>query len=162
MTKILLYGLIPLIVLALILVAGGLAGNRLPLTEPPGLAYRLKTYLTTNVAVTSPDSPFPELRPVTYPVAAQQLFDVVEAACRQLGWFVETAEREGGTLNVVITTPLWRFKDDMWIRVNPGIEGGSTLTIRASSRVGRADLGANARHILDLLDVIHSSVEGAP
>ena len=51
-----------LFVLPILLLVAGLLGNRPPLFSPPGPLERLKAYLTTNVAETRPDHPFPELR----------------------------------------------------------------------------------------------------
>ncbi|MBW2442530.1 MAG: DUF1499 domain-containing protein, partial [Deltaproteobacteria bacterium] len=48
-------------------------------------------------------------------------------------------------------TALFKFKDDIQIRLNIG-DCGTELHIRASSRIGRGDLGANTRHILELMN----------
>ena len=49
-------------------------------------------------------------------------------------------------LEVVATTRLMHFKDDVAVEVRP--EGtGSSVHMRSKSRVGKGDLGANAKRI---------------
>lgn len=160
MIKLLLAGLALLLVVPLLTLVTGLAGNRPPLAGTPGLGQRLKTYLTTNVAQTSPSSSFPELRPPVYPVPKQRLFEATAAACRRLGWTTVASHREKGTLDAVVTTPLWRFKDDLHIIIRPAGEAASTLSVRSASRVGKGDLGANTRHVLDLLTAVNAELKG--
>lgn len=138
---------------ALVLAAlplAGLLANRPPLFDPPGFSRRMAVYLTTNVAETRDDSLFPELRPKQYAVPAGQLFEQATTALERLGW--EITERDAGNrrLRAVVSTRLWKFRDDIAIeaRVLPGER--STLYVRSASRVGRSDLAANTRHILDL------------
>ena len=130
--------------------------NRPALLEPPGPGQRLLTYLTTNVAATEQGSPFPELQPRTFPVPPTRLFDVVNQACQELGWQIVAVEPNRGSLAAVVTTRLWRFKDDVRMQVS-GLPGGeSVLYVRSASRVGKGDLGANARHIVDLMAQVRS------
>ncbi len=133
------------------LIAAGIISNRLPLSDPPGLGERLKTYLTTHVAETTADSPFPELRLRHYRTPPALLFDIARRAVEGLRWEIAVLDSEKKEIQAVATTKVWRFKDDITIRVEPAPEGGSFLYARSSSRVGRGDLGANTRHIMDLL-----------
>ena len=55
--------------------AYSLWANKLPWKEPPGVLTRLSVYLSQNVAETSDDAIFPELKPRTYPVAAKPFLD---------------------------------------------------------------------------------------
>ncbi len=51
-------------------------------------------------------------------------------------------------------TTLWfGFKDDVAIRIRPD-GSGSRIDVRSVSRVGRSDLGANARRIRAFLELI--------
>jgi len=45
------------------------------------------------------------------------------------------------------TTPWFGFKDDIVIRIAPDGCNGSRVDIRSVSRVGRSDVGTNARRI---------------
>lgn len=137
-----------LVLLALLLLVAGIAANRMPLTSPPGLAARLKIYLTTNLAETRSDSIFPELRTREYRVPPAQLYAAAHATFIELGWAVLDEDRTALRLHGLVATRLWKFKDDVELTVEP-VPGGTRLLISSRSRVGRGDLGANTRHILD-------------
>ncbi len=149
--KLMLLLVLLLVVLPVLFLSGGLAANRPPLLDPPGARQRLVTYLTTNVAETAKESPFPELELPLFEVPPAALLKAAERACRQLGWEVSAVEAGELQLKAVVTTTLLRFRDDVAVRAAPHGEGGSALHIRAVSRVGRGDLAANARHIMDLV-----------
>ena len=142
-----------LIFLALLLglVAGALAGNRLPWLEPPGPWVRLMTYLGSNVAQTDAASAFAELHPRLYDGAPAEVFARAREAMTQLGWEVVREDRDRLRLDAVVTTRLLRFKDDLVVRLVP-TEGQTAVHAESRSRVGRGDLGANTRHILDLYE----------
>lgn len=147
-----------LVLLFISLLAAGLIANRLPWTEPPGLLTRLLTYLNTNVAETQPDSPFAELRPHRYEAPPELLFDVVRRAAQSLQWEITALDAEKKEIQAVVTTKVWGFKDDVTIQIQPAQPSGSLLLVRSVSRVGKGDLGANTRHILDLLQAVNAIV----
>jgi hypothetical protein len=143
--------LFPLVALAALgLVLGGLLSNRVPLTQPPGLEKRLMTYLTRNLAETSEDPELPELKLRRYPVSADRLYQVAQQAVSDLGWDLAATSDERKTLGAVVTSRLWRFRDDVTARAIADGKRSSLLHIRSRSRVGKGDLGANISHILDL------------
>jgi uncharacterized protein (DUF1499 family) len=135
--------------------AGGILGNRLPLAAPPGPAARISTYLNTHVAETTPDSRFPELRTRNFSLPADVLYAKVKQAVGQLPrWEIIESSDDRRELNAVVTTKLFRFKDDVTINVVPEPGGRPALMIRSTSRVGKGDLGANTRHVLDVYDAL--------
>lgn len=139
-----------------LLVAAALLLNRAPWLDPPGPAARLRLYLLTNVAETRADHLRPELRPLVLPLTEAQARDRVRQAVARLGW---SAPREhGGALRTVVRTPLLGFADDVEVRLEP-VEAGVRVQVRSASRVGRGDLGANTRHVMDLLAELR---RGAP
>jgi uncharacterized protein (DUF1499 family) len=148
--------LLALLVVGIVLLAGGVAGNDLPLRDSPGLLARLDTYLNTHVAETVEGSPFPELRPRHYPTSPDVLYGkITEAMSRLPRWEVVASSKDVREVHAVVTTPLLRFKDDVVVRVIPE-PGRPALVIRAQSRIGRGDLGANTRHVLDLYKALES------
>src|SRR2546426_6770046 len=147
-----------LVLLGAALIAAGIIANRLPLTDPPGLLTRLSTYLNTNVAETQENSPFPELRPRRYEAPPELLFDVVRRAAQNLKWEITVLDAGKKEIQAVVTTKVWGFKDDVTIQVQPAQPSGSWLWVRSSSRVGKGDLGANTRHILDLIQAVDAIV----
>ena len=144
-----------LVVVWISLLAAGLISNNLPWGDPPGMGTRLMTYLSTNVAETTVDSPFPELRPQTYAAPAALIFDVARRAGQALKWELTTVDAEAHKIEAVVTTKIIGFKDDITIWVEADGEERSTLFARSASRVGKGDLGANTRHIMNLLETTH-------
>ena len=136
------------------LLAAGLISNDLPWSDPPGAGTRLLTYLTTNIAETTPDSAFPELRPRRYAAPAALMFDVARRAADALQWESSTVDPEARKIEAVVTTKIIKFKDDVTIWVEADGEERSTLFARSASRVGRGDLGANTRHLMNLFETV--------
>jgi uncharacterized protein (DUF1499 family) len=139
------------------LLAAGIMGNRLPLAEPPGWGTRLSTYLNTNVAETTQDSPFPELRLRRYDAPPALIFDIARKAVERLRWEA-VFDYEKKEIKAVVTTKLWKFKDDVTIQIQPAQPSGSLLVVRSVSRVGKGDLGANTRHVMDLVEIVEGTV----
>ena len=135
------------------------AKNDLPLFEPPGPWARLKVYLGTNVAATRPDHPWPEMREIVLDgLAPGQARERVVAAIARLGW--ETVDAGPvDRIHAVVTTRWLRFRDDLEIALS-AVAGGTRVDVRSASRVGRSDMGTNARHILDLLDELRARDDG--
>lgn len=138
--------------LAMALVLGGLAANRPPLLDPPGPWVRLRTYLGSNLAETVSDGLFAELRPRVYELPGPEVYRAVVDAIAELGWELRSANAEGLRIEAVVTTRLFRFKDDVVLRIVPSAQASSTVFCWSRSRIGRGDLAANARHILDLFE----------
>lgn len=137
--------------LPLVLVAGGLFLNRPPLLSPPGVLERLKVYLTTNVAETHPEHRFPELRTPLVPLDARETRTAVLAAMQELGW--QQVEVTSDGVQAVVVSPLFRFRDDLTVRLEE--TGGRTrLNARSASRIGKGDLAANARHLRELFAAV--------
>jgi hypothetical protein len=138
--------------LAAVLAAGALVLNRVPLLAPPGPAVRLGTYLSRNAVETADAHRFPELRTPESPADPGVMVGRVRAAMEALGW--EGVRVEGRRVTGEAVTPLLGFRDDLTVEAVSRPGGGSALQIRSASRVGRADFGANLRHVLNLLDAL--------
>jgi uncharacterized protein (DUF1499 family) len=89
---------------------------------------------------------YPDLKPVALADAPARAFERALAAGRALGWEIVDVSPSEGRFEATDTTPWFGFKDDVVVRIRP--EGtGSRLDVRSKSRVGRSDVGANARRI---------------
>jgi uncharacterized protein (DUF1499 family) len=143
-----------LAIVAVLLTGSALLRNRVSLSAPPGFGSRLGTYLTTNVAETRDDHVFPELRTRTFEVNSKTLLQMIEQACAELGWKVVKIDAQSSSVLVEVSTPLLGFRDDLQARVEAAGEQAARLHVVSRSRVGRGDLGANQRHIMDLLSAI--------
>ncbi len=139
------------------LVVGALILNNVPVGAPPGLRRRLHTYLTRNVAETRANHPFPELELPYVPIPPGALFTRLELTVELLGWELVESDARHHRLHAVAETALLRFKDDIIVQLE-ATNRGTAIHIQSSSRVGKADLGANTRHILDLLNMLGRQV----
>lgn len=89
---------------------------------------------------------YPDIRPVRLDVAPNEAFDRALAAARSLGWEIVAAEPGEGRIEATDETLFFGFKDDVVVRLRAE-DGGSRVDVRSVSRVGRSDVGANARRI---------------
>jgi uncharacterized protein (DUF1499 family) len=69
-----------------------------------------------------------------------------EKVAANLGWDITRADPVAGEIEAVDTTKIMAFKDDIVIRIRRTDEG-SVVDLRSASRVGRSDMGANAKRI---------------
>jgi uncharacterized protein (DUF1499 family) len=93
---------------------------------------------------------YPGLQPLQLAVPPAQAFARATAAAQALGWEIVAADERAGRIEAVATTRWFGFKDDIAVRV-AAAGSGSRVDVRSRSRVGRSDLGANARRIQDFL-----------
>ena len=89
---------------------------------------------------------YPDLGPLTLPAPPDRVLTAAEAVARRQGWEVLAVVPAEGRLETTATTPWFGFKDDVVVRVKPA-GTGSRVDVRSKSRVGRSDLGANAKRI---------------
>jgi uncharacterized protein (DUF1499 family) len=89
---------------------------------------------------------YPDIVPLLLSVPPDRALARAEAAARALGWEIVAAAPAEGRLEATATTRWFGFQDDIVVRVTPA-PGGSQVDIRSVSRVGKSDLGANARRI---------------
>lgn len=148
--------LIPILILVLLgvpvlLGMGALLLNRPPLFSPPGISERLRVYLGQNRACTAPDHRFPELRPKPSGLSPDRLMQEVDTALASLAWKVVGGDAD--SRRVEVRTPLLGFVDDLEIRAT-NVDGATRLRVCSRSRVGKADFGANQRHIRELLTAL--------
>ncbi len=147
-----------LVLLPVLFVGASLAWNHPPLFDTPGISTRLKTYFTTHVAETREHHPFPELRPRTFDMPPELLFGFSVQAIHRLGWPLSSQHLGSHKLTAVATTRLWRFKDDITLHVYATPEGASILYVRSESQLGKGDLGANLRRVIDVTEEITRQV----
>jgi uncharacterized protein (DUF1499 family) len=110
-------------------------------------------WLTRNWADT--DEPGdPALAPVDLPLPPADALHLVEGVVAALPrWRVEAVEPTAGTVRATRRTRLWRFVDDVTVRLEP-VAGGTRVHARSQSRVGAADFGQNRNNLLELLGAL--------
>lgn len=96
---------------------------------------------------------YPEIEPVRLDVAPDKAFDRALATAKSLGWEIVAAVQDNGRIEATDETLFFGFKDDVVVRIRAD-EGGSRIDVRSVSRVGRSDVGANARRIRGFLGAL--------
>ena len=109
---------------------------------------RLTQALATNRAETDPSSDDPRLLGRTYAIP----FDAVWHGCMKLvqersRWSLLLADDLAGFIRVLCTTMVFRFEDDLEIRIVLDEHGLTRVDVRSHSRKARADLGLHARRV---------------
>jgi uncharacterized protein (DUF1499 family) len=89
---------------------------------------------------------FPDIAPVVAAEPPAKAFERALAAARDLGWEIVAAVPQDGRIEATDTTAWFGFKDDIVIRVTPEATG-SRIDVRSVSRLGRSDLGKNAKRV---------------
>ncbi len=98
---------------------------------------------------------YPDLAPITLAIPPAEAYEKARSAAESLGWHVTLAEPTRGTIEARDTSKLFRFVDDVAIRVRPGPNGGSIIDIRSKSRDGQGDMGINTGRIRNFASAIN-------
>ena len=89
---------------------------------------------------------YPDIASIVLSVPPDEAFKKVDAVATAMGWDVVARAPAEGRIEAIDTSQWFGFHDDIVVRIRPA-GTGSRIDIRSKSRVGRADLGANAHRI---------------
>lgn len=89
---------------------------------------------------------YPEIQPQAFSQPFEMVFDAALETSKAMGWNVLKVDRDALTIEAVATTRLFRFKDDVTVTLTRESDR-TVVNIRSRSRVGKSDLGENARRI---------------
>ena len=100
---------------------------------------------------------YPDVQPLIASAPLPRVFETAAATARAMGWEVIATDRAAGRIEAIATTRLLRFKDDVVIRLREE-RGRVRVDVRSKSRLGRGDLGTNARRIRRFLAALSGSL----
>lgn len=109
---------------------------------------------------------YPDIKTLTVPRPAEETFELVRQALGKLKLHAlaeESPEAAGdgiGTIELIDTTMILGFKDDVAIRVT-GDETQAHVDVRSASEYGRNDYGRNAARIREILREIVGRLEAS-
>ena len=89
---------------------------------------------------------YPDIVPRLMRVPPDRAFEQALSTARDMGWEIVDARSKDGRIEATDTTFWFGFKDDVVIRITPALDG-SRVDVRSLSRVGRSDVGTNAKRI---------------
>jgi len=91
---------------------------------------------------------YPDLATIVVPLSPGAAFEKASAVAESLEWEIYNSDLHIGVIEAAYTSFWFGFVDDIVIRIRPlADDAGSELDVRSVSRVGRGDLGANAKRI---------------
>lgn len=99
---------------------------------------------------------YPEIKPLVLQAPLGEVFEKALQMAKDAGWEIVFSDAATGRIEATASTKLWKFQDDVLVLVSLAPEG-TRVDVRSQSRVGRSDLGANAKRIKEFLDKL-----GAP
>lgn len=102
----------------------------------------------------------PEVKPLGFRADASELFfKVIQIAQTEPSWQIISVNEKDLRLEAVATTRLIGFKDDIVIEIRISEEDPQQCQVhmRSRSRVGKGDLGANARRIKAFMSSLQSA-----
>jgi len=93
---------------------------------------------------------YPDIGPLHLDVPPAQAFDRAQKAAREMKWDIVATDPAQGRIEATATTFWFGFKDDIVVRI--AADGsGSRVDVRSLSRIGKSDVGANAKRVREYL-----------
>ena len=124
------------------------------MTNPPAFvsvlplrknAYNKPEYGGPDVAAQQTKA-YPDIKTLTLDMPPDKAFSKALDVAKNMSWEIVAAEPKEGRIEATATTFWMGFKDDVVIRITAQ-DKMSNIDIRSESRVGKSDLGANAKRI---------------
>ncbi|MBA1148843.1 DUF1499 domain-containing protein [Ectothiorhodospiraceae bacterium WFHF3C12] len=143
-----------LFILALIIVAGGLAYYQPPLADAPGIGTRMLRYLSGAPVETAKYSAYPELRMKDFPRAREEVFNAAVSAAQAMEWEIVSVDAEAFHLEALASYPIPEIKGRIRVEIRETDEGLSALYVRSDTVGPWPDFGANTRRVVDYYDKI--------
>ncbi|MCG6872049.1 MAG: DUF1499 domain-containing protein [Gammaproteobacteria bacterium] len=94
---------------------------------------------------------YPQIQPLVLTMERAACYSRALSAARAMGWELVAEEPDSGRIEATATTLWFGFKDDVVIRLAQS-DQSCRVDVRSVSRVGRSDVGANARRIRAYLE----------
>jgi uncharacterized protein (DUF1499 family) len=129
--------------------------DRVPGTNPSGYVAQLQGRGALIDVPAQQRMHYPDIQPVSLDVSPEEAYARARRAVRDLGWEIVDESHPACRIEATDTTRFFGFKDDIVIRVMAW-GSGARVDLRSVSRVGRSDVGTNARRIEGFLDELGS------
>ena len=118
--------------------------------------------MTTNDITTGVTPEYPEIKPRQYPQSVETVYRVAGNSIRRMSrWKVASEEPAAWKVQAEARTAVFGFTDDVTVWVEPQASGCRVM-VRSHSRIGRGDLGENARTIRALQREMDDALKREP
>jgi uncharacterized protein (DUF1499 family) len=99
-----------------------------------------------------------DLRPAMVKAAPAEAYArALRVAGTMPAWTLTKQDESGLGFEAIATSKVFRFQDDIAVRVRPAADGTSRVDIRSKSRDGKGDIGANTTRIHAFVDAVEAS-----
>lgn len=96
---------------------------------------------------------YPDITTIEISAECEDVFPASIKSIEKLGWELVAADEASGRIEATESTAWFGFKDDVVIRIAPfGLK--TLVDVRSKSRIGKSDLGANAKRIRKFRDTL--------
>lgn len=105
---------------------------------------------------------YPDLGPGLLRISPDATFPRALQIAIDMGWEIVASDSKARWIEATDTTRWFGFKDDVVVRIS-ATPTGSRIDVRSASRVGKSDVGTNARRIQEFLNrltrpIVHVAV----
>ncbi len=150
--------IIPIFLLLVFMYIRAFQKNEAMGRHDPGFLKRFNIYFNSHVSETSDTNILPEMKYPRFQVSTDKLFQLTEIAVKNLGWITVSVDNKSKEIKAIVQSQLFKFKDDIKLRIEKDDKSPSRLYAYSSSRIGIGDMGANQKHIMDLVAEINKLI----
>lgn len=101
---------------------------------------------------------YPDIQPLILADPPGFVFETALQVAKDMGWEIVASDAATGHIEATATTPFVGFKDDVVIRIRArGPE--AVVDIRSKSRIGRGDMGVNAKRVSEFSANLEAAAE---
>ena len=104
---------------------------------------------------------YPDIKTLIIDGSIEKTVQLAESVLNDMNLELVSVDIESGRIEAVATSFLFGFKDDMVIRVTETDGAQVKIDVRSKSRVGRSDLGQNAKRIRRFMEGLTAHEVGA-
>ena len=101
---------------------------------------------------------YPDIKPALIEVTPDQAYEICLKTAKEMNWDIVNAKVDKRLIEATDRTFWFGFKDDIVIRITPSGKS-SRVDVRSVSRVGRSDVGTNAKRIRKYLKKLSQKAE---
>ncbi len=94
---------------------------------------------------------YPDIQPLVLDSAPDEVFSRALSVAKGMGWKIVSADPKELRIEATATTFWFGFKDDIVVAITRAKQG-ARVDIRSASRVGKSDVGANAKRVREFLE----------
>lgn len=99
-----------------------------------------------------------QLRPAKVTGTPRDVYErALRVASEMPDWRITRSDAASGVIEAVATTKVFRFEDDVVIRLRPDADGTTRVDVRSKSRDGKGDIGANTVRIRNYVERLEAS-----